>query len=348
MKRNTNSTPFVMICLSRLLEKSSTQNFSEEVAQTVFKDLLSDFIYNFSIQSVQALPFEQSNKRYVTPYMYGVQNHFVDDKLPRAEKRVSEALASIVFYCLTFNLDSQIHRLVDEIVNDGLKVPMRTFENIYMASLKPLVDKLNGANMLAANPALSRLFWHLISTYIVRFVLEEPKPLKNWARPLSNCGSVCSYPRDGKALDNFLNDPRTQIARFSMNQHRRKHLESRLVGHEVNCETDQRSRPQVLVVTKTQHTYDRAHRDWKTRVQTLHREHLQRLGRKALETLLSDKQRKSIDNISMHILRPVVENLQSQAAAVPRVDNGGADNRILPPITKRKVPEQVVVQDETD
>jgi hypothetical protein len=113
----------------------------------------------------------------------------------------------------------------------------------------------------AARPAAERLLKHCLDE--LREATARPvEPPKDWARE-ANLACDC---KDCQALSRFLRDPTQQVARFPMAKERRRHIHGQIELHDCDCthDTERRGSPQTLVCKKTQTSYERRLKQYRT------------------------------------------------------------------------------------
>src|SRR5262245_44845810 len=85
-------------------------------------------------------------------------------------------------------------------------------------------------------------------------------PPPNRSRPRQDCPATlrCGC-EDCRALARFLADPSAQVARFPLNEQRRRHLHGQIEVRQCDCthDTERKGRPFTLVCKKTTASYQR-------------------------------------------------------------------------------------------
>ncbi|MCC2671372.1 MAG: hypothetical protein K0Q72_3843, partial [Armatimonadetes bacterium] len=96
---------------------------------------------------------------------------------------------------------------------------------------------------------------------------EPVVPPADWRRAAE---LACKCP-DCQALSRFLADPGTPLARFPLNQDRRRHLHTQIERHQCDCthETERKGRPFTLVCQKTSASYERREKQYQHDCQLL-------------------------------------------------------------------------------
>jgi hypothetical protein len=127
-----------------------------------------------------------------------------------------------------------------------------TLHEVLAPDVKTITGWLSEAP--AALPAYTRLRDHCLAQ--LRAATAEPViPPTDWRRP-SKLRCSC---QDCRALASFLDDPQASVARFPLNQERRRHLHGEIERQQCDCthETERKGRPFSLVCHKTTGSYDR-------------------------------------------------------------------------------------------
>jgi len=109
-------------------------------------------------------------------------------------------------------------------------------------------------------------------------------------------------------------------------------------------ETERRGSPQTLVVTKTNAEYLASHKAWAQRHDNA-KKRVEDLGEDKLQPFLGNMFT-SILSLDASLVRQSMTNMQDQGQTSTLASNGNAPNRVLPPITRRKVPSQPIVIDD--
>jgi hypothetical protein len=300
-----------------------------------FKDIISDLIAHFSLQSLAQETTQ--NKRVV------IGNGVTHSSPPSGLETTtalnnSRSLATVFNKCLSQNLLSEIDQLVSIIVRDANTISLSAFEMLLLPFQKLLIQLLQQDKQPLAQPPIEGLYRKLLSTYVIRYVKAQPSPPTDWKLPVVNPSACAVHCRDCTMLNLFLLDPNKYIERFKFDHQSRKSHQVLLKSlSEVRSEIDRTVSPQMLVVTKELTKYPKDHKAWKERCEVA-RKHFQDLGLSNLKVILG----------SMY--DPITTLLPHQFAAFkasnetlldnfpPLGESGEASNRHLPPISKRKLP----------
>jgi hypothetical protein len=339
VKRNAKNTPMALVFLSGLLDAVASSSIPQGVADAIFKDVIVDVGEHFNL----VVPASESKKR--VAYGSGLSRP-IQPQIPSSDgsyRQICCSLSTVLHHCCSIGLDSEVKTLVAKIVAETSRKDISLFEVLYLPFLKQMKTLLAQKNELLRDPQIQRLFQLVLAAYIVRFVQTEPKPPTDWVRPAVDC-THCTNPEDCRKLNQFLSWPTEQVCRFAMPQPRRKHIEGNLYGYEVKCETEKHRSPHTLVVTKVRSKFAAAHAAWKKRCDVA-RKHLRYFEQQALEDLLPEWY-DAIVSLDAGKLEPTIKSIQIQTTPQPLGELGNAPNRILPPISKRKVPPEVIVLDD--
>jgi hypothetical protein len=131
-----------------------------------------------------------------------------------------------------------------------------------LARLGPWLE----ANLIRPQPALSRWIEACVER-LQALTAAAPRPPADHQRD-ADLGCRC---RDCVELARFLRDPNAHERGFQMPQDRRRHLEDQIRARrcEVDCRTDTRPRPQILICTKNTASFERRAREHDENVESL-------------------------------------------------------------------------------
>jgi len=181
------------------------------------------------------------------------------------EVRVDRArvLARLVRGMLAANLEPALTRLLAHVTD---RPTLYALCEVQLPTLTLLGSWLR-ANVIHPVPALSRWLAACVDG-LQSLTAAAPAPPTDHRRE-STLGCACP---DCAELARFLRDPAVRERGFQMPQHRRHHLEDRIrAGRcDVDCRTETRRRPQILVCTKNTASYERRARQHATNVESLH------------------------------------------------------------------------------
>jgi hypothetical protein len=306
-------------------------NVDIEVADSVFRDVTSDLAENFSLNSLDLSLTSRKKPAYA--YFRRPEPEIVIDT------ENSNNIAMLLCHCLTSKLDNEIDRIIVKLTGEMETVDVNFFEAIYLPFLKVLLAKLVETDTAVQDPRIEKLFQHTLVTYLARFVKAEPKSTKDWAQQGVSCNC-----QDCQRLNAFLISPDQKVGRFALAKNRRAHLHSKLENSGCKRETDRRGNPQTLVVTKTNSHYKAAHKAWEERCRVA-RKHLAKLSPENLRDFLGSMY-DPIMSLSPDVLAPTANSTIPQSAAA-LASNANTSNRgVLPPISRRKVPQVIVLDDD--
>jgi hypothetical protein len=337
VKRNVNHTPMAIAFLTRLFDAAVSGEITESVAHTIFKDIISDLADQFSLQSLDQA--SGPSKRLMTGSSWEPHHFSQTGTTAVPDYDNSKNIATLLCHCLSLRLKTELDQIITKLAREVVTTPVRLFEVIYLPFLKVLIDLLQEKSLSTQGSLFQRLFQMTLCTYVIRYVQPEPVPPKDWTRPSVSCS--CS---DCQVLNAFLRAPDQKVGRFAVNKQRRAHLHQRIDGTGLTHETERRGSPQTLVVTKNLAQHHAAHKAWAQRCNVA-RGHIQNIGPEALKEFLLEIYG-PVMSLSADKLLPAVKALQSSNPLPPLTSGENASNRILPPVTKRKVPSNVIVLDD--
>ncbi len=171
-----------------------------------------------------------------------------DWRLSRIER--ATLLARLARAMLAGDLDALLSRVVAHVLSSPKRYPVRT---VHVPALARLASWLT-ENLKHASPALSKWI-AACDEQLDSMTAAAPQPPADFRR---DADLKCDC-RDCADLKRFLRDPRERERAFQMPQHRRGHLESNIREYtcDLNCTTNKRPRPQILVCTKNTASYER-------------------------------------------------------------------------------------------
>lgn len=338
VKRYVNHTPMAMAFLRGLFDASGTRKVTENVVNTIFKDVISDLIDQFSLWSLDRRP-GKSNKRLIPGSRWESRNLDRTKTAILPDHDSSQNIASLLCHCLSLGLENELEQIITKLAGETINAPIDLFEIIYIPFLKVLINKLHERNLSTPNSPFTRLFQMILTAYIVRYVEPEPASPKDWTRSTVSCG--CN---DCERLDAFLRAPDNPLEKFAFGKKRREHLQGRLDRSSVTLQTEKRGSQYVLVVKKNRAEYLAAHKAWTGRY-NIAKKHIEDLGTETLRDLLLDIYN-PVMSLSAISLLPAMNAWKDSSPLPPLMSNENASDRILPPITRRKVPAKVIVIDD--
>ena len=316
---------------------------THQVVHAIFKDVVTDMAPHFTLQSIgKEAAGEVSNKRIAGSFGY-YRPPQTPEPSAAEDHETSRRIADFLCIFPSLGLGPELEQVTSRLANEAARIHINIFQAIYLPLLKRLTKAIEDRNISIEGSPFQRLYQQLLCTYIVRFVKEEPVTPKNWTRPTVSCS--CNDCRD---LSAFLSDPLKDCGRFTMAQKRRQHLEHQikygLCHPDIKTDTDKKGSTHTLVVTKTKAQYNKDHKDWAQRC-AIASKHLQGVGKNLLRPYLSETY-EAVMSLSSNNVRPFLETLQGGTQLPVLTENESASNRILPPITKRKIPAEVIVLDD--
>jgi len=214
---------------------------SRNVACTIFKDVLSDFLEDFTLAPL-AQSFSTTNKRSLTAT---ASNCPLDNAIASVDRRNGSLLAELILHCLSLalNQNSTSH---GQIMIDTLESPVNIFEDIcYPHSI---IGQEIGWRNTSFKTRCPTTFSNGFERFCCSICSSWASSAKNWSQPLVPGYCTC---KDCMDMNSFLAHPSQQVSRFRMGEGRRRHLESQAVRYGVKCDTDRSGSPHTLVITKT-------------------------------------------------------------------------------------------------
>lgn len=327
VKKNVQNVAMAISFLNGILQAAAERKLPEDVANTVFCDVTSDLAECFSVRSLG--PTQLSLGPFHSPApTTGIDLENIN------------SIATLLCHCLSLKLDAEIDQIIEKIIAEMELVGISFFDTIYLPLLKVLQNNLTEMKGAGNVHKLSKLYKLTLAAYLARFVKAEPQPPRNWAMPkLLGCECL-----DCIRLDAFLTNPDEKVARFAVKAKRRHHLHKRLDRTSCENTTERIGDPGTLVVTKTKGDYKVHHMLWRQRCGTAN---LQILDLRCVEfkSYLGDMY-KDITSLSPSLLSPSTESRHALQLAATLSPSANTSNRVLPPITKRKVPKVIVTDDD--
>jgi hypothetical protein len=103
--------------------------------------------------------------------------------------------------------------------------------------------------------AAAGCLWVHAAEFLLARSEQPPASPTDW-RQMVTISCKCE---DCRALQTFVLDAQTQVARFKAAEHRRLHLEGQVEQHglDISCVTERKGSPRTLVCTKTRRTFQR-------------------------------------------------------------------------------------------
>ncbi len=194
-----------------------------------------------------------------------------DWRMSRIER--STLLARLARALLAADLDDLLSRVVAQVLESPKRYPLRTVHVPALAKLGPWLKD----NLKSYRPALSH-WGAACREQLESLTAAPPQPPRDFGRG-ANVTCDC---QDCAELKRFLHDSQQREHSFQMPQQRRDHLESNIRTYhcDLDCRTDKRPRPQILICTKNTASHERRLKEYQ--------EDLERLATlQSLETSLS-------------------------------------------------------------
>ncbi|TAQ83888.1 hypothetical protein B7494_g7785 [Chlorociboria aeruginascens] len=341
VKRNVDHGLMTMSFLNAICDTNLSAGRPENFIQTIFKDIMSDFAEHFSLQNLSS-PQKQKQPKYSRDPLWGYPHRRA---APSPNRPNIQDVVTLLSHCWSFTLRSELDLIVTKISLEVLDIRTSLFDTLYLPFLSSLNSQLRLKQVSIGSTPFPRLFQQVLSVYIVRYISTAPTPPQNQGHlsVVADCG-------DCQTLNIFLQDPTRGVMDFSATQSRRTHLEKKLEGTGHLFRTERRGSPHTLIITKKSEPYIRGTQAWKQRCADA-KAQLHAIGVELLKDYLGELY-KPIMSLSVEKLTPTTNALkQSRYQAPPPLTPSGDvsnRNRILPPITKRKVPTSYTVIEDSD
>jgi hypothetical protein len=333
VKRNVMHTTMAVAFLNGLFTTKLAGEVPQDLAETIFRDIISDLAESFSLSSFSA-SFAESNKKTAMPGYYLPSRS--DAHSPVIDHQSSHNFAVLLCFCQRLGLETELDMIIKKLVMEARTARSDPFHAIYLPFLKTLAKLVREQDIVVTDSPFAELFQQILSEYIERYVEAEPTPPKDWKRSTVSC--QC---QDCQQLTRFLGSPTENVGRFAVNQKRRGHLHSVLGCTGYTRETERRGSLQTLVVTKNLVNHLAAHKAWVQRRDAA-KKHIEDFGTDELRDFLEKMHGPIMSLSTSQLMRP--SQGHGQASALASSEN--ASNRMLPPITKRKFPSEVIVLDD--
>ena len=183
-----------------------------------------------------------------------------DWRMSRIER--STLLARLARALLAADLDDLLSRVVAHVLESPKRYPLRTVHIPALAKLGPWLKN----NLKRCRPALSH-WGTACREQLESLTAAAPQPPPDFRRDADvkcNC-------QDCAELKRFLHDPQQREHGFQMPQQRRDHLESNLRTYhcDLDCRTDKRPRPQILICTKNTASHERRLKEYQEDLERL-------------------------------------------------------------------------------
>ncbi|KAH6672517.1 hypothetical protein B0J14DRAFT_74998 [Halenospora varia] len=322
VKKNVNNTSMAMAFLTSIFDAGKADQIKESVAHTVFKDVISELVDQFSLRSLDIPPPPPKRS------FYGAVINRPEPVGP--DEQNSRNLVTLYCHCATLNLTAQLSQMTKKLTNEAKAVHATLFDSMYLPFLKLLSTTLQENNIHIQDSPFQPIYKSILNSYILRFVQPEPQPPKDWTRQKVSCGC-----QDCNSLNAFLINPTQQVGRFALAQKRRSHLQTQLdpIGG-FKHDTDRRGSPQTLVVTKTKEKFQASHKDWAGRCR-IAKAKLEEFGTERLMELLGEEYE---GVVGLHATQPQTVGNAGQLPPLSSGANAANAGRVLSPISRRKVP----------
>lgn len=333
VRRHISEVPMVTYFLCSLFETPHATFIDVSSISTALRPLLTDFSDSMKLQPDRYRPPPvDPNKRVIGGYMLPVS------AAPQASKPIAieEArnLAFVLHQYYGLGMLDEMQKTLRSLSDQAKTLPIDSFEVILLPTLKSLLPRVVSTNLSTSSETpFGGLFQSVLASYICRYVQDPPSPPKNWSMPKRGCAGVCP---DCRALDAFLINPHQSVGRFPMGQQRRRHIHTQLDNSDCTHETVRVGSPHTLVVTKTRRGHSAQIAAHEQRHQIAYR-HIIDLGLENLKGLLGEY----FQDIVGARTTPLLKNFCNGTAVLAGISGnivGHSGDRVLPPISRRKIP----------
>jgi hypothetical protein len=289
IEASIGTTPFALESIQKLIIYSSEGVFPQLDGLELAKNLTKSLITAMDITNLRtgaALTAEHRAKapRYFfsqpTPALSAVQLSQVIDPV---------RLSTLFLDSITHSWDDLLMVLSLKIAAQASSIPPIEFNPLWLPFLDKLLGVLTRTSTPLSTPRYQQVFLVILESYLDRYVGQEPSAEVDWTLPLVGCHCV-----DCSGLNQFLGSATRTTTGFSVGKKRRQHLHQVLDGLGGACthETNRRTYPETLVVTKKASKAEQARIEWAARFKKAQ----EQLGRfedpEGLQTLLgADYQR---------------------------------------------------------
>jgi hypothetical protein len=332
----------VLTFLTELLANS--REIPDDIISSVFRDIISDMAINFDLKglcdSSSIAKKADTNKNSA----YGFHRPADTASGYSADLHLTQLAAHVLYYC-GYDLHDELTQIVNNLTRETAIAPLDLFPNLYLPFLKYLLNEFPKEDYPIQGTPFRVLFLELLSTYLRRFVQQEPPRPSNAAAWPVTCSCT-----DCKVFSKFLLDLNQTVWRFPAAQKRRIHLLAMTKNTRCRFETETRSSPHVLVATKVETLHLAVVEAWKRRC-GIAKGHLAKMPTEHLKELLEEDY-ESIMSLSILSNTSTTTNNDQYIGSQPPpgasalVPSYNALNRVLPPIPRRKTPHGVIVIDD--
>jgi len=306
-----------------IFEAGQSGKISEDISQTVFKDVFSEFVESF--HHVCGLGSSPASS---PPIPYSFQLKRTNANLSQ-DKPTSRRFALMICNSLSLGLEEDMQRLVMNLIREAVPGHLCGFESIYLPAFSYLGLMLKDREYGIQNSSIAKLVRSILTTRIADYAKAEPVPSDDWKRRKVRC--TC---KDCSDLNTFLRDSTQHVWRLAASQRRRLHVQNQLCSRveHYNIETERYESPHTMVVTKNKVRYFELHKSWVARCNVVKKE-LQGLDQDFLRLCFGEKY-DAVVSVNMDVILPAHKELVDGVQALAEKD---PPSRVPSPISKRKV-----------
>ena len=257
---------FMTLCYRFLPVVKRQIDHHENTTNTILAFLKSIFDEGFSV----ALPLDVAN-RILLDVLPRFASRFTVGYIAYWERQTQQIYNFVTLFDRSYQLGllSELHMIVSKLTSDYADskiIEVEEFDTFLLPLLKGLATWLSEKNVPPEGSPIQALFQEALPVYIKRFVLEEPRPPTDWARPRASIYCRC---RDHASFNEFLQDPTREIGRFVMSQWRQNHIQAAVDKTEFYTDIDRSETKRALIVIKNHQKHFLVdHEEWQKRKAT--------------------------------------------------------------------------------
>lgn len=230
--------------LSKIFE--SPTSLTEDLL-SICKPLIRVVITNLSLRKPQPTQPQPS-------FTYGMYGPIRVQQIAREPALDGKLLANVLGHLIDSELREHSQVLMDNVTKQITSMDPQDHEYTILPFLKRIIMRLlDGKDSL---DMYRRLFQACLSSYILRFVGEEPVQI-NWSRNPVRCNC-----RDCVVLNAFLRSPVDRVKRFPVSKQRRHHLHKQLDAYSDCTHITDRGYIETMVVTKQGKSFEDKLKSW--------------------------------------------------------------------------------------
>lgn len=281
--RAAESTIFAMAFLNELLAAGKAGSIPQNLAESVFRDVLVDTIESFGKEQQEV---DSSKRRKLfdnTEDRYWRRSRRTESDTQEPDLTRAEHLATLLCHCLSLDLGGFALQICDSMMREYTRCNASDFDRAHIPVLLSLARKFRDKEIDLENSDMKDLYRTCLAAYEERAVGLEPLLPADWTHAPVSCR--CS---DCLELSAFLANPTMKTGRFSKKERTRSHLQRAVSNRGYLFTTEMRGSPYTLVITKTHQSFNNQLKAWRTRVAQA-KSHMENMGEANLKILLGDR-----------------------------------------------------------